>query len=114
MRRFRVRETHTRVRRLAVVGATPGTRIELRCRGRGCFRGVRRFNAPRGAESRNIRRPLRRRVLRAGARLEVRILDADSIGKVQRFTMRSRSRLPASQRRCLVPGQRRPGRCPRL
>jgi RTX calcium-binding nonapeptide repeat (4 copies) len=111
---FQVDGRRTRVLRLRVLGVPQGGRIELRCRGRGCFRGVRRFNAPRGAESRNIRRPLRRRVLRAGARLEVRILDADSIGKVQRFTMRSRSRLPASQRRCLVPGQRRPGRCPRL
>jgi hemolysin type calcium-binding protein len=103
----------TRVLRLRVLGVPQGGRIELRCRGRGCFRGVRRFNAPRGAERRNIRRPLRGRVLRPRARIEVRILDADSIGKVQRFTVR-RGRLPRSQSLCLVPGERRPGRCPRF
>jgi hypothetical protein len=106
----------TRVNRLRVVGIPERSTIRLRCRGgkkRGCFKKVKRFRVPRGAEARNIRGPLRKRKLKRGARIEVRILAKDSIGKVQRFTIRNRSRLPKSRTLCLVPGQNRPGRCPR-
>ena len=105
----------TRVQRLRVLAVPEGGTVELRCRGgrsRRCFSGVKRYRSPRGHETRNIRGPVRRRQLRAGAVLEVRVLDADSIGKVVRFTMR-RGKLPRSQTRCLVPGQNAPGRCPR-
>jgi hypothetical protein len=105
----------TRVLRLRVLAVPEGGRIELRCSGgraRGCFRGVKRFRSRRGAERLSIRGPVRRSRLRTGARLEVRILDADSIGKVVRFTMRTRA-LPSSRTLCLVPGRRSPGRCPR-
>ncbi|MGH2944792.1 MAG: calcium-binding protein [Solirubrobacteraceae bacterium] len=109
---FTVRGRRTRVKRLRVLAVPEGARIQLRCRGgkrRGCFRKVRRFRAPRGAEVRNIRKPVRTRRLKPRARLEVRILDADSIGKVVRFTMR-RSKLPRSRTLCLVPGENRPQR----
>jgi hypothetical protein len=105
----------TQVLRLRVLAVPEGGRVELRCSGgraRGCFRGVKRFRSPRGAEVLNVRRPVRRSRLRTGARLEVRVLDADSIGKVVRFTMRT-GKLPASRSLCLPPGQRSPGRCPR-
>jgi RTX calcium-binding nonapeptide repeat (4 copies) len=105
----------TRVLRLRVLAVPEGGRVELRCSGgraRGCFRGVKRFRSRRGTERMNIRGPVRRSRLRTGARLEVRIRDADSIGKVVRFTMRTR-KLPSSRSLCLVPGRRNPGRCPR-
>jgi hypothetical protein len=113
---FETRNSLTRVTRLRVQAVPEGATIELRCTGgrrRGCFRGVTRFGSPRGNELRDIRRPLRGRRLRAGAVLEVRILDEDSIGKVVRFTMQRGSRIPSSRSLCLVPGQNAPGRCPR-
>jgi hypothetical protein len=109
---FSTRGRVTRVLRLRVLAVPEGGQVQLRCRGRGCFRGVKRFRAPRGKELQNIRRPVRTRRLRSGARLEVRVLDADSIGKVVRFTMRRRA-LPSSRTLCLPPGQTRPGRCAR-
>jgi RTX calcium-binding nonapeptide repeat (4 copies) len=113
---FSTRGRRTRVLRLRVLAVPEGGTVELRCkpsRRRGCFRGVKRFRAPRGDELLNIRRPVRRSRLRNGAKLEVRVLDADSIGKVVEFTMRTR-KLPRSRTRCLEPGKRSPGRCPRL
>ena len=105
----------TRVLRLRVLAVPAGGRIEVRCTGGrrlGCFRGVKRFRSRRGAEVLNVRSAVRRSRLRTRARLELRILDADSIGKVQRFTMRTGA-LPRPQSLCLVPGRRSPGRCPR-
>jgi Ca2+-binding RTX toxin-like protein len=104
----------TRVLRLRVVDVPAGAVIQLRCAGgkqRGCFRGVKRFEVPRGAAAKNVRKPLAGRELIAGAVLEVRVLVPDSIGKVVRYTMRSGSRLPSSRLLCLIPGARRPGKC---
>jgi hypothetical protein len=106
----------TRVLRLRVQAIPENARIELRCSGGrrlGCFSGVKRFRVPNGAEARNIRRPVRRSRLRTGARLEVRVLAEDSVGKVVRKTMRT-NRLPSTRNLCLVPGRRTPGRCPRV
>jgi hypothetical protein len=106
----------TRVLRLRVQAIPENARIELRCSGGrrlGCFSGVKRFRVPNGAEVRNIRRPVRRSRLRTGARLEVRVLAEDSVGKVVRKTMRT-NRLPSTRNLCLVPGRRTPGRCPRI
>jgi Ca2+-binding RTX toxin-like protein len=113
---FFVLRSRTRFTQLRVRVVPEGATIELRCTGgrrRGCFSGVQRFSSPRGHELRDIRRPLRGRQLRAGARLEVRILDADSIGKVVRYTMRSGERAPLRRTLCLVPGSSTPGACPR-
>jgi hypothetical protein len=84
VRRFRVRDTHTRVKRLAVVGAKPGTRIVLRCRGRGCPRRV----SVTGSGTINLKRYVRRARLRPRAVLAVRILEPGAIGRIERFTIR--------------------------
>ena len=105
----------TRVNRLRVLAVPEGGRVEVRCLGgkrRGCFKGVKRFSAPRRGGDRDVLRSVRRRKLRPKAVIEVRVLDADSIGKVVRFTVRKR-KLPKSRTLCLVPGRRTPGRCPR-
>ena len=86
VRRFRVRDTHTRVRRLAVVGAKPGMRIELRCRGRGCPR-ARKLDVTR-AGTVNLKRYVRRARLRPRAVLVVRILEPGAIGRMERFRIR--------------------------
>jgi hypothetical protein len=97
VRRFRVRDNHTRVRRLAVVGATPGTRIVLRCRGRGCPRALRR-RARRIVVTQsgtvNLRPFLRRARLRPGAVLEVRIVEPGAGARVERLRIRD-DRTPA-------------------
>jgi len=108
--------SRTTFSRLRVQAVPEGATIEVRCTGgtrKGCFSGVKRFSLPKGAELRDIRSAVRGRRFLAGARVEVRILDADSIGKVFRFTMNAGKKTPTTSSLCLVPGQNAPGRCPR-
>jgi Ca2+-binding RTX toxin-like protein len=104
----------TRVLRLRVVDVPTGARIELRCKGGkklGCFQGVKRFPVPRGAAAKNVRGPVKQRKLKASARLEVRVLAPDAIGKVVRYTMRKGNALPKSKLLCVTPGTKRPKKC---
>jgi hypothetical protein len=87
VRRFRVRATHTRVRRLAVIGAKPGMRIELRCRGRGCPLTLRRIDVKRTGVV-NLKPFLRRARLRPGAVLSVRIVEPGALSRVVRLRIR--------------------------
>jgi hypothetical protein len=101
--------TRARVNRLRVHGINVGGRVELRCRGRGCFTGTERFDFPQGEVRADIRGPLKRRRLN-GATIEVRILVPGSIGKVVRLKLRRRA-APLRTVLCLAPGQRAPHSC---
>jgi hypothetical protein len=105
--------TTTKVTRLRAIDVPAGARTEVRCRGgkkKHCFRDVKRRSFPRGAGEANLRGPFKKRRLKPGAVIDVRILATDSIGKVVRYKIRSRA-LPKTTLRCLVPGQNAPGRC---
>jgi N-acetylneuraminic acid mutarotase len=109
--RFRSTRRFTRVTRLRALKVARGTRIEVRCRGRGCFKGVKRFRVTRTTSAIDLRfKGLRTRRLRPGARLEVRLVRAGYIGLVKRFKVRSR-RAPARTSLCLRPGGTRPTAC---
>jgi hypothetical protein len=109
--RFALFARFTRVRRLKVLRARAGMTIQLRCRGRGCFKRVRQVKIRRATSSVDLRRRfLRRARLRARAVLEVRVLAPASIGKVVRFKVR-RTKLPTRRVLCLPPGATRPTRC---
>ena len=109
--RFALFARFTRVTRLKVLRLRAGMRIQLRCRGRGCFKGVKRVRVRRATRAVDLRRRfLRRARLRPRAVLEVRVLAPASIGKVVRFKVR-RTRLPSRRVLCLPPGARRPQRC---
>jgi hypothetical protein len=99
----------TRNNSLTVRNVPPGARVELRCRGRGCPSKRARSVSVRNGRA-NAHRLLRRRHLRPGALVEVRVTRADMIGKVGRFRIRSR-RVPNMQQLCLPPGARSPQRC---
>jgi hypothetical protein len=111
---FSTSNGRTRVLRLRVLDIPAGAVIQLRCKGgkkRDCFKGTKRFRIRRGAASKNIRGPVKNRRLRAKARLEVRVLAPDSIGKVVRYTMRQGNRLPVTTLRCINPGAKSPRKC---
>jgi PKD repeat protein len=96
-----------RVLRLGVV-APPGSRVTVRCRGRGCGTTdqVRLVRSPA--------RPLRFRALehrmRAGVVLEVRVTSPGKIGKYTRFHLH-RAKPPNRVDLCLPPGQPAPAPC---
>jgi hypothetical protein len=91
-----------------VVNAPDGARVEIRCRGRGCpFRRLVRRTRPQTVRVRRFAR----RILRPGAVVQVWVTRPGEIGKYTRLRIRSGKR-PVRVDRCLMPGSRRPVRCP--
>jgi uncharacterized protein (TIGR03437 family) len=105
---FRTRGALTRFLRLSVSNLPPGSRVELACRGRGCPLKRRRF-VPRGGRV-ALLKALKGRRLRAGTRLEVRVVGPRRELKVVRFTLR-RGKPPRKVVRCAPAGSRRLVRC---
>jgi PKD repeat protein len=96
------------VLRLFVISAPLGVRVAIRCRGGGCPYARKRFTTRR---ARTRVHSLERR-LRAGVVIEVLVTKQGRIGKYMRLRIRERVH-PARVDRCLLPGVRRPVRCPR-
>ena len=90
----------TRNLRLVARRFLRGATIEVRCSGGGCPRSSRRV-VRRASE--NLQRVLGKRVLRRGARLEVRVTSASRIGRLLRFRF-SRPGQPDVDFLCLPPG----------
>ena len=113
--RFVAKKNPPRVRitSLRLTALQSGDRIEIRCQGRrkGCpFRVVRR-TARAGRPNVDLASAFRKRYLRSGAVVEVRILRVNYIGKVLRVKVTRRSNLKQTPL-CLGVGAATPGRCP--
>lgn len=100
----RFKGTRTTLTRVTV--KTPrGTRIRIRCSGRGCaFK--RKAVAARLISLRSLRRTYRPK-----ATIEIRVTKAKKIGKYTRVRTR-RGKAPVRLDRCLMPGKTKPVRCP--
>lgn len=91
---------------LTIVRAVKGSRIELRCRGRG--RGCFKRKAITVRKSRNalsVLRHVRGARLRRGTVVEIRVTKSGHIGLLRRVTSRGRSRTPRIEDFCLMPGK---------
>jgi hypothetical protein len=109
----RITPRRTRVRLLRVE-APRGSKVSVRCRGRGCpFRkSVRAISSEvksRGSVGVRIRRL--ERLLPAGVQVRVFVTKRGAIGKYTRFRFRRRHS-PARTDRCLMPGRWTPVLCP--
>ena len=90
-----------------VITAPQGARVEIRCRGRGCpFKRLIRAAKPRTVRVRRFAR----RILRAGAVVQVWVTRPEEIGKYTRLRIR-RGKRPTRVDRCLMPGSKRPAPC---
>jgi hypothetical protein len=98
-----------RIVRLQVLGATKGTRVQVRCRGRGCRFGVRELTLARKTPKLDLRKRFNLRSI-GRQTIEVRLLRSDSIGRVVRFTG-SGGGIPSTRILCLAPGKKRPRSC---
>jgi hypothetical protein len=106
--RLTVRGTRRGVRVLRLgVQAPPGSRVAVRCIGRGC--GT-RSEVRLARTARPVRFPGVQRRLRAGVVLEVRVTAPGRIGKYTRFRLR-RGAPPNRIDRCLPPGGAGPAPC---
>jgi hypothetical protein len=91
----------TRNVRLVAKKFLKGARIQVRCRGGGC--PSRTFKRTVRRSSENLQRALGSRVIRRGARLEVRVTSASRIGRLLRFRF-STAGEPDVDFLCLPPG----------
>jgi hypothetical protein len=86
-----------------------GGKVSMRCKGKGCpFK--RRTVEPKGSTAK-LGKHFKDARLKPGTTLEVRVTAPGMVGKVVRYTFRSKRRLPSSTRRCLAPGATKPSRC---
>jgi PKD repeat protein len=103
----------TRLRLLTVI-APAGAKVTIRCSGRGCpFAKQVRLTArpPRARAAKLVRVRRLERLLRPGVTIKIFVTRPDAIGKYTRFRIR-RGTPPGRMDRCLMPGSRRPVRCP--
>jgi len=99
----------TRLVRLRVRDAPPGAAVRVSCRKRRCrFHGHDATAGPNGSVS--LTRLFKRRRLRVGTVVEVRITAPNTIGKVVRYKTRRR-KLPRVRVLCVAPGAASASRC---
>jgi hypothetical protein len=95
---------------LTVRPARAGSIVRVSCTGPGCPFKVKTSRVRKDARRLNLSGLVRRARLRPGARLEVRVTKAATIGTVRRFAVRAGKR-PTAAIQCLTPGAKRPTRC---
>ncbi len=90
---------------LSVLDVVAGMRIEVSCRGRGCPFSVQVTRVARTAAKVKVAKALARATkLAVGARLTVRITRPGHVGRLVRYTIRSRRRKPSTTTGCLAAG----------
>ena len=107
---FKVRGATTRVTRLEVLAIPARAVVALRCRGGGCYKGVKRRTYRKAAKVASLTAWLRGRRLRTGAVLEIRVVRTGQTGRVERLTIR-RGKQPTRRTLCLPAGGRRVVTC---
>jgi hypothetical protein len=112
--RWRVKGVTFRVTQLSVIDVPDRATVELRCRGAGCFEGVKREQREKGAERVNLLAAVRGEKLRKGTRLDIRVLRPDTVGKRIRVIFRKPSQNPRVRFGCLRPQDGKPVGCKRI
>lgn len=102
-----VRKRYTVLTRVVARDLPAGTRVVMRCTGKGCPRNATLRPSGRTAD---LSKRFARRQLAPGVKVEVRVLADRSIGKVVTATIRA-GRAPLLRTTCLPPGITRPQRC---
>ena len=102
-----------RFTRITIQRAVAGSRVELRCRGRGCFRPARKvIRVRKSRKLQSLLTPaIRRARLKRGAVLEIRITKSGHVGFVRRVTVRGQDQSPKLDDLCLPVGKVTPKRC---
>jgi hypothetical protein len=101
-------KTRTRLSLLSLTAIPAGSRVEVRCTGRGCPFKLKRLR-PTGPRLK-IHPLFTGRRLRPGTVIEVRVLKDGMTARLLRLTTRA-TRGPVLSERCLPPGRTVPVRC---
>ena len=98
--------------KLKVKPVRKGDRIKLTCKGPGCKLKSKKVRVTKRAADRSLLRYLRGAKLREGATVQLRVTHKGTVGRVRTWHFRA-SKPPRSTTKCLSPGKKKPGRCPR-
>jgi hypothetical protein len=107
--RWDLAATWSRVVELTVRDAPSGAKVTVRCTGRGCAFRTREVNVNGGRAA--LANLFKRRKLNKGAVVDVTVSAPGFVGKVVRFTVRGKKKLPRQQQLCQPPTARSPQRC---
>jgi Ca2+-binding RTX toxin-like protein len=100
---FKVSARSTRVTKLKVTDVPAGATVALTCTGGGCPKHGLSKTVAEATSTLDVRKPLNGKSLKPGAKIEIRITKAQTIGQLIRFTIRRR-KAPSSAGLCLPPG----------
>lgn len=103
------RRGKARIARLQLDRVKRGTRVTVRCKGKGCKPAKLKLKVRKRGGTLQLAHKLRAIRLRKGTRLELHITRLGTIGAAIRFTGRKRG-IPGRRDLCLPPGGK-PGRC---
>jgi hypothetical protein len=106
-----IARTHARLLSLVIHNAPRGARIALTCKGRGCpIRRTRRRTVTRELQRVVLHRGFRKKRLRVGTRLRLRIIAAETVGRTYTYVVK-RGELPSKTTVCRAPGESRGRSC---
>lgn len=92
------------------VKTEPGARVELTCKGKGCFHGTKSKSS--AVSTLPFKSSLKRRKLKAGATLQVTIRKTGKISRVLRLKVRRNKSPKTNDDLCLYPSPTVPSPCP--
>ena len=108
-RKFSVRRGKTTIKRLVLSGLARGAKIEVTCKGRGCFRKAKKYTAKKSKL--NLTKLFRKRKLSAKARIDIAISQDGRTTRVFRITTQKGKKKPKLRKLCLPAGASKPGKC---
>ena len=102
---------YTKFTALTVKPARKGDRVKLTCKGPGCRAKGKTVKVKKNQRSVSMLKYLKGSKLRKGAIVRLRVTRPRTIGRVNTWKIRA-PKAPKLARQCVVPGKRKPARCP--
>jgi streptogramin lyase len=103
--------SRTLLTKVVVTGLAGGETIKVTCKGKGCSSKSKTYRKLKKGKRSLTSLFGRKRKLAKGARIEVRVTKARSVGAVAVLTVRGRRKDPKIVRSCLQPVAKKPSRC---
>ena len=103
-----------RVTTLFILNPAPNAQLTITCKGgkkKGCPFKKRTRKIPASSRQFRLEKGLRKAKLRAGAKLDIRMLRKDAIGRVTILKFSKRNSLPTETRLCMAPTDKKPRKC---
>ena len=94
-RKFSVRSSRTTIRRLVLSKLAKGAEVQVKCKGRGCFRKAKKYKAKKSKL--NLTRLFKKRKLAPRARIEIRISQRGRATRIFRYTTQKGKKQPKAQ-----------------